>query len=118
MSKEVAGSVRHELASVVKRAPHDCVATCSCGREKSGTAAAKARARMERHVAELNVGLCPTPEKEAHASRETAERSMRGTWNIQHGERAAAGVYRCACGAWHLTKKRGSPTNIEGGTPA
>lgn len=100
-------TIRHEVVSVVKRGPHDCLATCSCGRQKLGTTLAKAEARLKRHATERNRELCPTPTFSAYETQEEAERAMRDTWKIQHGERAARRVYRCAdgCGMWHLTKK-------------
>lgn len=48
---------------------------------------------------------CPTPSKQPYESRYAAERAMAGTWNHRGGSRLAARVYRCKCGAWHLTSQ-------------
>lgn len=48
---------------------------------------------------------CPTPQKKPFASRYDAERAMARSWHAKSGSRMAARVYRCKCGAWHLTSQ-------------
>lgn len=48
---------------------------------------------------------CPTPQKRPFESRYVAERAMAHTWRVKNGSRLAARVYRCTCGAWHLTSR-------------
>jgi hypothetical protein len=45
---------------------------------------------------------CPTPQKSAFAS-ESAARRVRAS-RISKGNRVR--IYRCACGAWHLSVAR------------
>lgn len=58
--------------------------------------------KYRRNVAEMYG--CPTPQKRPFESRYVAERAMSQSWRAKGG-RLAARVYRCKCGAWHLTSR-------------
>ena len=65
------------------------------------------RISRERAASKASRGKnCPTPNKNAYPNREQAHASLRRQWRQPRpGKHLPTRVYRCPCGAWHLTSK-------------
>lgn len=53
---------------------------------------------------------CPTPEKRAYRSKAKANKIERRRRPPLGEKKTRLWPYECACGAWHLTHHRGTPS--------